>query len=245
MEPFLYREACDVESSHWWFRVRREILAALIAKHVPPKSRLLDIGCGTGYIAEALRNTYEVDLMDASPEAVRICRQKGFSPAVASVQEIPFADNTFHLVCCFDVLYHRLSQPVALAFREIHRVLREDGCLILTEPAFSWLRGDGDILDHGDRRFTRSELEALLAQAGFRVAQAGYFNTFLFLPILMARFYQFLARCFRKAYRPMVEFKKLPAAFDRVLAGVFRLEKRIVLGKGFPFGVSVLCIAKK
>jgi hypothetical protein len=128
---------------------------------------------------------------------------------------------------------------------ELARVLRSGGFLILAEPAYGWLAGDNDALDHAARRFTRAELSALLTREGFQVTRSGYFNTLLFPIVAAVRLQQRLAGLFRRGRKPAAEFGPLPGPLNAILKRIFLLEKRRVLKGGFPFGVSVLCVARK
>ena len=79
MDESLYHAFYEVERSHWWFQARREILYSLANQYLSPQKRLLDIGCGTGYFLEKVKDVYQVSGVDASPIAVEMCRKRGLN----------------------------------------------------------------------------------------------------------------------------------------------------------------------
>jgi SAM-dependent methyltransferase len=245
VESLIYQLMWENEESHWWFRARRDILTAVVRAHTSPGARVLDAGCGTGFIAEALRNDRKVSLMDSSLEAVRFCRKRGLPAARASLRHLPYHSDTFDLVGCFDVLYHRAAQPLESTLRELQRVLRPGGVLVTVEPAYQWLFGEADVLDHAECRFTAPQLGRHLRQAGFGVRELGYFNTHLAPAIIGMRL---LRRLWVRVWpwaEASAEFGKSSGALNRLLEAIFGSEKQRVLRGGYSFGISIIAIGEK
>lgn len=245
MESYIHQKALAAENEYWWFVARREILVALIKKFVPPKSKVLDTGGGTGFIAELLQKSYDVTVVDQSEEAIKICNAKHLTAHRASHCQIPFPDQSFDAVICFDSLYHRDSQPVENSLSEMNRVTKPGGFLILAEPAYSWLSGRGGELDHTARRFTKNGLESLVLRQKMSIRQTGYFNTFLFPLIALARLWDRIALSIGIRRESRTDFETLPPFLNRIFRYIFQSEKKAVLAGGFPFGVSVYCVAQK
>ena len=244
VESFIYDRMSRYEESHWWFRARRDILVAVVRRWAPMGGRILDAGCGTGFIAQMLRNDYRLTVTDSAPEAVRLSAKRGLATSQASLTQLPFASNSFDLVSCFDVLYHRAASPLATTLGEIHRVLRPEGILVTAEPAYQWLFGEGDILDHARERFTAAGLSDRLREAGFDVRKAGYFNTYLAPAIIGKRL---MRRGWLRVWpwaKPSTEFGATAEPMNRLLEAIFIAEKSRVVRGGFPFGVSVICVAQ-
>lgn len=114
---------------------------------VPPMAAILDVGCGTGVnMLEAARwfaPTRRLCGIDISPGMAAVARSKAAAfgiPAeitVGDAEQLPYPDNTFDLVLCNSVLHWFKDRGRAL--REMHRVLRPGGQLLLlgaTAPAF-------------------------------------------------------------------------------------------------------------
>jgi SAM-dependent methyltransferase len=245
MESFIYERMWLHEERHWWFRARREIVTALVREWAPAGGRILDAGCGTGFIAQALRAEYRVAVMDAAPEAVRLCAKRELPAARAALAQLPYASSTFDLVGCFDVLYHRAAWPLENTLGEIHRVLKSGGVLVAVEPAYQWLFGEADLLDHAQERFTSAGLSEHLRTAGFSVRKAGYFNTYLAPAIVVMRL---LRRIWLRVWpwsKPSTEFGATPEPLNRLLEATLGAEKSRVVAGGYPFGVSVICVAQK
>jgi SAM-dependent methyltransferase len=103
-------------------------------RHIKPRGRLLDIGCGLGFFLKRLQDVYEVHGIDLSEHAVRRAQQVAAKAelGVACASHLPFRTNSFDIVTAFDVVEH-LEEP-DLLFREIRRVLSQDGLLIFSTP---------------------------------------------------------------------------------------------------------------
>lgn len=110
--------------------------------NLPSGSLILEIGCGLGNDGlELLRSGYRVVETDVSPgqlaEAQRLHRERGFESSsahlLADAASLPFADASFDGVLMVASLHH-LPDP-GRALREVRRVLRSGGLLVLgTEP---------------------------------------------------------------------------------------------------------------
>ena len=107
----------------------------VIRKHVR-EGKLLDIGCAEGRLLKwAEKRGYETYGVDISEFAVRKLSQQKLSQSklfVADLSSLPFADNYFEIITCFDVLEH-LEHP-AVGLREISRCLKEQGMFVMSVP---------------------------------------------------------------------------------------------------------------
>jgi SAM-dependent methyltransferase len=93
-----------------------------IRKHLPPGSKILDVGCGTGVLAERLlREGY--DVTGADPSAAMLeqmsARDPGLKTVHASGQNLPFDDGTFDFTFSVAVMHH-IAEP-----KEVHDTLVE------------------------------------------------------------------------------------------------------------------------
>ena len=114
------------------YRYKPDVFEKLNAL-VPDKGRLLDVGCGDGIIDAALDVDRVVGL-DISPRCVKLAADRGLAAVVGdAVRGLPFRENAFDTVCCFDVLHH-LGQAWDEVLGQIDRVLRPDGKLVIVEP---------------------------------------------------------------------------------------------------------------
>src|SRR5207245_7389852 len=171
MQPHTYAIMRKVEDRHWWFVGRRRIIAAFVEQICrnlqnggPGQPRILDIGCGTGANLELLSKFGEAEGVDVSTEALNFCRARGLKNVKQGAAEsLPCDDRSFDLVTGLDVVEH-LDDDVA-GLREMHRVLRTDGRVLLFVPAFMFLWCVQDDVSNHRRRYTLSELRRKFEQA--------------------------------------------------------------------------------
>jgi SAM-dependent methyltransferase len=138
-----------------------------VTRHFAPTAKLLDVGCGTGWLAEHFSDYTGID---GAPEAVAAAAERGRNVIAGDVDEpLPFDDVTFDGVVLKDLLEH-VADPVAVV-REVHRVLKPGGRVFASSPdAQRWVWDD-----YTHRRpFTRKGFRLLFADQGFTVQQAGY-----------------------------------------------------------------------
>ncbi len=121
-------------------RFHRTIVAQVTA--LAPET-FLDAGCGEGFVARVLRRhlpALDLTGCDLNPAAARLAaaQNTGAHFAAASLLALPFADDAFDVVGCFEVLEHLPGDAPALALRELARVARRAVVLSVPhEPVFS------------------------------------------------------------------------------------------------------------
>jgi SAM-dependent methyltransferase len=238
-----YARMHAAEDRQWWYAGMRAISFALLGDSLRPAHgrvpRLLDNGCGTGGMLRYLAARGRAVGVDLSPDAVGPAHAGGAAVARAELLALPFPDATFDLVTSFDVIYHRWVTSDAAAVREMARVLRPGGLLLLRVPALKLLWGAHDEAVHSRHRYTRGEVRALLSAEGFDLLRATYANSLL-LPLLAAR-----RTLDRLAGRHGSDVEFLPAPLERTFAAALRLEARLVRRVSLPLGASVFALARK
>jgi len=237
--PILYQ----VEDTHWWYVGRRRIIRSLVEKICGtlnnPNPRILDVGCGTGANLKMLADYGTAEGVDISSQAVDFCRERGLdSVKLGAIEQLPYENNSFELVTALDVIEH-LDDDVA-GLREIRRVLRPDGRVLLFVPAFMFLWGVQDDVSHHRRRYTLPRLLSAVEEAGFAVEWSSYANISFFLPVLLVRsVMRWLG--LRAATEYGINISPLNGLFSSLFAA-----ERFILERGrIPFGVSAVCIARR
>lgn len=115
--------------------MRNLVVGPLLDQYVRPGYEVLDLGGYDGAVTQGLRDHgARVSVVDLDEEGIRRARERGLTGVVAPAEAVPFPDHSFDLVVCCDLLP---SVPVEVEdkiFREIGRVLKPTGVLILTTP---------------------------------------------------------------------------------------------------------------
>jgi SAM-dependent methyltransferase len=245
------------EEQHWWYTGMRRVALAVLTAELDgqPDLTILDAGCGTGGTTIELRRFGHVVGVDLAWEALEPARGRGLRQlAQGSVERLPFQDASFDVATSFEVVYHLGVTNDAAALREIRRVLRPGGVLLLRVPAHDWLRGEHDRLVHTRHRYSRSEVAQKLAAAGFEVEQLSWANTVLFPPAVAKRLLEGCAlRVARFALRSPdsassdaePDLWQPPPLVNAALEGAVAVESALIPRKvPLPFGLSVLAVAR-
>ena len=238
-----YAEMYRLESFYWWFVARRRLLDWLVADISREFKRptILDVGCGTGINSGVLAKYGDTISTDASEEALGFSKGRGIDGLVRShVESLPFAASTFDVITALDVLEHINDDLRALD--ELLRVAREGGMLVITVPAYGFLWSEHDEALHHRRRYAASELRNKLTNAGFEVERISYYITFLFFPILFMRFVQSVSK---KSIHAKTSHVILPKWLNALLISILGFERLLLRWMNFPFGVSIVCLARK
>jgi SAM-dependent methyltransferase len=238
MRPEEFTAMLDVDEVHWWYRARREIVNAVLdGLALPAEARILDAGSGSGRTLDELARRGPVSGLDASPAGVEAARRRGHADVhVGRVEELPWADGTFDLVTCLDVVEHTPDDRRTLA--ELRRVTAPGGVLVVTVPALPSLWSTHDEMNQHYRRYTRRTLREAAAGVGWQPVRDTFFNTILLPPGALVRWAQRL-RPGAASGRSDVELT--PTRLNAVLQWPMRLEAALIRhGRRLPVGMSLL-----
>jgi SAM-dependent methyltransferase len=242
LEKQVYDIETKVEAEHWWFAGRRQLFANEIARaNIRQSSLVLDVGVGSG---SNLRMLAEMEFphvigLDPNPDVVQICQNKGFaSVQQGSICNLPFPSESFDFVLATDVIEHVRDDVAAL--KEICRVLRPGGYVLITVPAFQSLWGLQDEVALHCRRYRLGTLVERVISAKLTIVRSYYFNYLLFAPIWTARQVIRFARI-----RLQSENQVNSPLINRILTAIFRLDIATAPRLRPPFGVSGLVVARK
>jgi SAM-dependent methyltransferase len=250
MDKNYYKRYYTLEREHWWFVARAEILMAHVRRISDGRTdlKILNIGAATGHSSTLLQQfgtvtsiEFDQDCYEFTRDVVKIPIQQG------SILELDFSNNTFDLVCAFDVIEHVEDDRLAVA--EMRRVAKTGGVLFVAVPALMFLWSEHDVVNHHFRRYTSKILRSLFSAHDAPIFHS-YFNFWLFFPIAAVRL---VKRLFTKKHLAKPEDRQ--SDFDNfknggvvnfLLKNIF-LSENILLKRfiALPIGVSLLSSWRK
>jgi len=239
---YLDAEIRAAEARHFWFAGRLQLLLWMLRRYFPTAQRLLDLGCGTGFVLEAIHHRHpRLVLTGCDVRLTTLLHAHRQMPDIrflaADIFALPY-ESEFDVVVALDVLEHIDDDRAALA--AIRNVIKPGGGLIVTVPQHPWLWSEVDDFSCHRRRYVRSDLESKIMDAGFDILR----RTSLFaitLPLVMTS--RFLRRA--KAFDPAAELT-VPRVLNTGLARLVALERLLVrMGGSVPFGSSLAVAARR
>lgn len=245
MEETAYRQFIELEKNHFWFVGRRRIFFHLLDRELDGRRDLtvLDVGCGAGGMLAPLARYGRVTGIDTSEELVAFCRKRGFDGVeLGSAYELPADSGSVDLITLFDTIEHVPDDLRAL--RECRRALALGGVLFVSVPAYQFLYANNDRVAHHERRYTARRLRRTLASAGFDRSRVTYFNTLLFPAILPAVLTKKLIEHARDPGDKTNLSHPIRPTVNRVLAAAMGSERHLLTRMNFPFGHSIIAIAR-
>ncbi|MGO9925381.1 MAG: class I SAM-dependent methyltransferase [Mycobacterium sp.] len=146
--------------------------ASLAVATVAAPGRVLDVGCGTGYLLRTLalryRDAQQLCGVDAAPQMISAAsasaRDDRFRFTVGVAEKLDYPDATFDLVVSTTSFDHWTDQQAGLV--ECARVLRPGGRLLLVDQFSRWLLPTLATGRRGKAR-TKSRATDLVLRAGF------------------------------------------------------------------------------
>jgi SAM-dependent methyltransferase len=239
MDRIVYERMAAHDTTHWWYRARRDILSDYLARYgaLPKDARILEIGCGTGHNLPMLASFGEVDAIEIDETAgafaaERLGKPIGTSPLpeLAGVEK-----GQYDLVAVLDVVEH-VEDDVA-ALRAIADRLKPGGKILITVPAHQWMWSAHDVVNHHKRRYSRATLAAALEKAGLRAHKLRWFNSLLFPAAVAARMVG------RLTGKDDSDDSPPPGPLNAIFERVFRLERHLVGRVPMTPGLSLIVLA--
>jgi SAM-dependent methyltransferase len=142
-------------------------------KYIRNKS-VLDIGCWTGQFEQlAVREAKKIVAIDPGMDAIKFAKHTIVGPTFlhGSATNLQFKNKSFDVVTFFDVIEHIPAHTELICLKEINRVLKPNGILLLCTPykhMFSIIF-DPSFWSQGHRHYSKDELETMLSQSGFKI----------------------------------------------------------------------------
>lgn len=239
MDRSVYEAMAEHDERHWWYRARREVVAALIRRkaHLPKGAFLLEIGCGTGHNLAMLGEFGTVDALEVDPIARAIAEERlghgVLSSPLPRLHSVP--DDRYDMVAALDVIEHIPDDEGAL--EGIARVLKPGGKLVATVPAHQWMWSAHDVVNHHQRRYSKSSFRKLIDQSPLKLEAIGYLNSLLFPVALVERLASRVTGKEEANLAPPAE------PINQGLERIFALERRVIGRVPLPPGLSLFAVA--
>lgn len=240
MDRVVYDRMAAHDTTHWWYRARREILSDYLARegNLPQGARVLEIGCGTGHNLPMLAQFGDVDAIEIDETAAAMASERlGKKVGSAPLPELEGVEpGSYDLVAVLDVVEH-VEDDVA-ALKAMAQALKSGGKILITVPAHQWMWSAHDVVNHHKRRYSKKTLAAALDAAGLKWNKIGYFNSLLFPVAVAARFAGKLMGKDDSDDSPPA--RPLNALFEKI----FEAERHLVGRMPLPPGLSLIVLAE-
>lgn len=220
-------------SDYFWFKAKTDLIHSFMLQKCKGKTdlKILNIGAGTGddlKILKGFGKNYVVDI-DANALAVidpTLCEEKKQADACA----LPYEDNFFDVVISCDCFEHIENDKKAIA--EVHRVLKPNGILLFTVPAFQSLYSSHDkALDHF-RRYSKKTIGEALSP--FSKRKFFFWNTLMFPPAA-------LSRLLRKNAKPKVDNPQMGSWMNTLMYKILKVDNFLIRQNlSMPAGLSIV-----
>jgi SAM-dependent methyltransferase len=238
----IFEELAALEDQSFWFRARNRLLVRLTRQISRPGDHFLEIGCGTGYVLQALARECGLAVTGSElfDEGLEFARQRVPEAEFSALdaREMPYREE-FDLAGAFDVLEH-IDDDVGV-LHGLRTALRPDGHLLITVPQHRWLWSDADDYAHHVRRYRRPEMLERVEGAGFEVLRVSSFVTSL-LPLMLA---SRLRRQSKGSYDLAAELVP-PQPLNRSLEWMLDREVDLIArGVSLPAGGSLVVVARR
>lgn len=241
MNGAIFKRMEETGDRYWWYAGKRHLLRELLGTPpTSPSGLILDLGCGAGTLLPFLHQYGRPVGLEPSADAVAIARKSNAGMLIrASAEALPFRTERFALVAAFDCLEHVPDD--ALAVRSIRSLLTNDGRLLISVPAHSFLRSHRDTQLGHLRRYSRRSLTALLEQTGFSIDFLGYGYACLFIPLLLESLRD---RLIALPGQARSDIRDLPEPWNGWMSRWLALEAWWAVRVGLPVGTSLFAMAR-
>jgi SAM-dependent methyltransferase len=236
----------QAQATHFWFRGFRRFVAPALQQVAGGRRnlRLIDCGCGVGQniaLLEPYGDAIGFDLLSGGAAAA--ARASGRPIVRADVVNIPFPPDAFDVATSFDVL--QCVEADQSAIREMARIVRPGGAVVLTLAALDILRGDHAEVWQEVRRYTPASARRLVEAGGLHAERVDYLFASLFPLMLGVRAVQRLLRPLR-GLRADTDISVPSAPINAALTWLVHREAAAVARRiPMPIGSSLLVVARK
>lgn len=239
-----YSRMYNMETYFWWYLALHELVVSFIDKFFKKNNlNIFDAGCGTGRMIELLNEYGCVEGIDYSEEAINFSKRRGLQNIkIENLNTWDIKENKYDIIICLDVIYHSGIIDDIEIIRKFYSALKNNGVLILNNPAFKILKRKHDEVVSTKRRYAKRVIMKKIKNIGFNIEEATYRLPYLFIIILIRK----LINKMFNGYKIKSDLISLPSWLNRLLLILNRIENKLILnGIHMPFGSSLFIVAKK
>lgn len=239
MDRIVYDRMAAHDTTHWWYRARREILSDYLSRYggLPKDARILEIGCGTGHNLPMLARFGDVDAIEIDAAARELASERLGKPVSdAPLPELPGVERGhYDLIAVLDVIEH-IGDDVG-ALKAMASCLKPGGHILIAVPAHPWMWSAHDVVNHHQRRYTKASLDKAIRDAGLKHNGLRWFNSLLF-PVAVA------ARLAGRLMGKDDSDDSPPAApLNTAFQAIFKSERHLVGRVPMTPGLSIITLA--
>ncbi|MGC9052568.1 MAG: class I SAM-dependent methyltransferase [Candidatus Hydrogenedens sp.] len=231
----------ETEKNYWWFILKREIITYFIQSLLKKTDSILEIGCGGGRLSCELQQLgYKVISTDFEPSAVFYTKKSGITHAFVSNsgEGIPIKNETIDLIVMTDVLEH--IKDHSLTIQECHRVLKKEGYIVITVPAYPCLFSSWDRWNKHYRRYTKEQLIYLAKTSHLKIKKLTFWN----IPGIPFAIFRKIKDLFNPSQN-YEGFPSVPTLIEIPLKCFISMENKWLRRFSLPVGLSLICIFEK
>jgi SAM-dependent methyltransferase len=242
-DPTLFAALAELEATNFWFRGRNALVLWALQQHFPSMTRYLEVGCGTGFVLQAVAEAFPQTAVTGSEIFTTALPYAAARVPRATLQQmdarhIPYRAE-FDVIGAYDVLEH-IDQDEAVLL-ELREALVQGGGVVLTVPQHMSLWSVEDEIAHHVRRYEPTELQRKVTAAGFDIVLDTSFVSLL-SPAMWAS--RRLPQRNKKTGTNSSEFH-LPSLVNTAFEHILAVERwGIRLGARYPVGGSRLLVAR-
>lgn len=233
----------------FWVSSRNRLFKNIVYKQMAPtgKTKLLEIGCGTGNFIEHIVENKNLDITGSEIYIKGLLYAKKNLPNVNFIQfdvTQGGVGEEFDLIIAFDVIEHIENDVVAIS--NINKMLCKGGSVILTVPQHMFLWSTLDEIVKHKRRYSRRELVNKLKNNGFDISFATSFLFVLFPLMLISRLFDKKRDQTQSDEVALANRVTFPALLNWIFDIFMRIDEALIrLGISLPFGGTLIVVAQK